>query len=837
MKNSFPPSPRPVWRTLCAAVFAGLLLPLLAAAFDVPARNPILRGADPHVLVVGRTAWLYPTFSPAGGEEFYAFSSTNLTDWQRHGPVLAFRDVPWVKDDGVPRHGPWAPGVAERNGRFYFYYSVGPQNPTPSRIGVAVGDNPAGPFQDSGRPLLTGGDGFEAIDPMVFTDPKSGKSYFYAGGSAGAKLRVFELNEDFISFAREVPVVTPSHFTEGIFVHERDGTYYLSYSHGGFQTSAYSVHYATSDSPLGPWQYQGAILTSDATRKGPGHHSFFRDPDSGEWFIAYHRWENQRGDGPYRGARQVAIDRVRHDAAGRIEPVVMTDGAPPAPSLRPPGVVIDHSPASSGLFIGSPSLAVLTNGDYLATHDFFGPKSGEFGAPVSVVFRSSDRGQTWQPAARLQGAFWHNVFVHRGAAYFMGTDQHHGRIVIRRSTDGGTTWTEPRDTASGLLTPEGQYHTAPVPVVEHAGRLWRGFEEASSSTEWGKRYRAGMLSVPVDADLLQATNWTFSTFLPRDAAWLGGTFNAWLEGNAVVAPDGRLVNLLRVDTPGEPEHAAVVRLSADGKTAQFDPVTGFVRFPGGAKKFTIRPDPRGGGYWTLATIVPEAFAGTARPSSIRNTLALLHSADLRQWEIRCVLLHHPDVARHGFQYPDWQFDGDDLIAVVRTAYDDAEGGARNHHDANYLTFHRWPNFRALTAADSVAVTGPTSHRLETPDFVLTGTGFQAARFAEGGRAFANRDYVWQDLPERLRGRSFTQTAGGQGAVLRVTLRRAATLWLATAPAQSGVDLTGWTAVPGLEFGYSDTGRTQMQVYERRVEAGEVVIVPQGNWTGGLLILP
>ena len=57
-----------------------------------------------------------------------------------------------------------------------------------------------------------------------------------------------------------------------------------------------------------------------------------------------------------------------------------------------PGVVIDHSPAASGLYIGSPGLAVLPNGDYLASHDLFGPKSREHECPTTRVFRSADRG-------------------------------------------------------------------------------------------------------------------------------------------------------------------------------------------------------------------------------------------------------------------------------------------------------------------------------------------------------------------------------------------------------------------------------------------------------------
>jgi hypothetical protein len=373
-----------------------------------------------------------------------------------------------------------------------------------------------------------------------------------------------------------------------------------------------------------------------------------------------------------------------------------------------PGTIIDYSPASSGLYIGSPSLVVLTNGQYLASHDLFGPKSHEYdglGGPVTVVLRSQDRGGTWKETARLTGQFWSSLFVHRGAAYILGTDKHHGRIVIRRSTDGGVTWTTPKDPVTGLLTPEGQYHTAPTPLVEHNGRLWRGFEDAMGGIEWGKRYRAMTISAPAEADLLQATNWTFSNFLPRNPQWLGGRFNAWLEGNAIIAPNGQVVDMLRVDTANLPEQAAIVLVSADGRTASFDPATGFVEFPGGAKKFSIRPDPRGGGYWSVVSVVGETARALGKPpvpGGVRNTLALAHSPDLRKWEVRCVLLHHPDRSKHGWQYVDWQFDGDDIIAACRTAYDDDGGGAHNAHDANFLTFHRWQNFRGLSARDSAA---------------------------------------------------------------------------------------------------------------------------------------
>ena len=78
----------------------------------------------------------------------------------------------------------------------------------------------------------------------------------------------------------------------------------------------------------------------------------------------------------------------------------------------------------------------------------------------------------------------------------------------------------------------------------------------------------------------------------------------------------------------------------------------------------------------------------------RNVLAPpLSSADLRHWTTETILLYHPSITDHGFQYPFFQFDGDDLIAAVRTAYDDGLGGADNQHNANFLTFHRFENFR------------------------------------------------------------------------------------------------------------------------------------------------
>ncbi len=360
------------------------------------------------------------------------------------------------------------------------------------------------------------------------------------------------------------------------------------------------------------------------------------------------------------------------------------------PSL-PPGTVIAHSPASTRVYLGSPSLAMLPGGELVASYDEFGPGGT---SDTAHVAGSRDGGVTWEERAVVRGAFWSSLFVHHGALYLFGTNREDGFVAIRRSLDGGRTWTEPRDAKSGLLLADARYHTAPVPVVEHDGRLYRAFEDSMGPGGWGTSFRSFVLSAPADADLLDAASWRASDRLGSDTAWLGGRFGGWLEGNVVPTPAGGLVNLLRVDYRDDEEKAAVVVIGAEGRTVSFDPAGGFVTLPGACKKFTIRRDPRDGAYWTLANLVPPSQRG-GNVERTRNTLALLRSTDLRVWEERAVLLEHPDRERHGFQYADWLFDGDDLVAVVRTAFDDGEGGARSGHDANFVTFHRFRSFRQL----------------------------------------------------------------------------------------------------------------------------------------------
>ncbi len=340
-----------------------------------------------------------------------------------------------------------------------------------------------------------------------------------------------------------------------------------------------------------------------------------------------------------------------------------------------PGVVIDHERAASRRYIGSPSIVKTRDGAYVASHDFFGPGSTQQASGVTRVFRSEDRGKTWVQTAELKDQFWSNLFVHRQVLYLMGTTYEYGRVVIRRSLDKGKNWSE-----AAYLSSDVNYHTAPVPIAIYGGRIWRSMEWHPPG-KWGF-FEALMVSAPVKANLMDSGSWTFTTRqkFPTGADVVG---QHWLEGNVIARRDGKLVNVLRVDNT---EHAAFLK----------DGVAEMIPFPGGAKKFTIRWDKKSKLYWTLSNPALDRYPQSAKsPASVRNTLVLMSSADLRKWERRATILEHPDVEKHAFQYVDWQFEGKDLIVASRTAFDDETGGAHRAHDANYLTFHRVVGFRDL----------------------------------------------------------------------------------------------------------------------------------------------
>lgn len=359
---------------------------------------------------------------------------------------------------------------------------------------------------------------------------------------------------------------------------------------------------------------------------------------------------------------------------------------------RVPGTIIAHSPASTGVYFGSPAIARLPDSSYLALHDIFG-RVGGLGFDT-FVYHSTDRGGTWKNIGMLPGQRWSSLHVIGDAVYMIGVHGEDWNAVIRRSADGGRTWTEPVSPERGLLVhgdSTAHCHCGPMPAVIRNGRIWRAMELFDPALPWGN-FRALVMSAPLGGDLLDAATWTFSNALLHPGGTLPGT--AWLEGNVVIAPDGQLVNILRCHTTTD-NVACVLSISDDGTTVRPHPSYPSIPLPGACKKFTIRYDERTKRYWSLTNYPLPRYRGVNHVERTRNAVALVSSGDLQAWQIHAIILEDPDVKKSGFQYLDWFFDGEDLAVLSRTAFDDGLGGAHDCHDANFITFHRVEQFRHL----------------------------------------------------------------------------------------------------------------------------------------------
>lgn len=306
--------------------------------------NPILPDlhADPEILYSNKTGkyYIYSTTDGTpgwGGHYFTVFSSPNLTDWTSEGIMLDVKSsqVPWANGNA------WAPAIIERKEgdsyKYYFYFSAHSPEANKKQIGVAVADDPAGPFFEIGHPIVKespAGRG-QQIDVDVFQDPVSGKYYLYWGNGymAGA-----ELNDDLLSIKEEtVKVMTPKGGTlqtyayrEAPYVFYRNGIYYFLWSVDDTGSPNYHVAYGTSDSPLGDIKVADPcnILMQNPEKEiyGTAHNSVINIPGTDEWRIVYHRINKNFIDKEKKPGihREVCIDRMEFNPDGTIKPVIPT---------------------------------------------------------------------------------------------------------------------------------------------------------------------------------------------------------------------------------------------------------------------------------------------------------------------------------------------------------------------------------------------------------------------------------------------------------------------------------------------------------------------------------
>jgi len=359
-----------------------------------------------------------------------------------------------------------------------------------------------------------------------------------------------------------------------------------------------------------------------------------------------------------------------------------------------PGVVInyihpeDYTYDTSGRSPASPSIVRIPDGSLLASHDIYWGNGGQH---LSKIFISRNDGESWEFLSDISPCFWGKLFIHNSKLYMLGTSTEYGALLLYCSEDWGKTWSKPEIILEGGSREKGGPHKAPMPVVNYNGRLWTAIDYGSWMLGG---HASGAASVPVDADIMDAKNWTITPFLPYGPQWPGtikGGKPSLLEGNVVVTPEGELVNFLRYNTAGgEPDYGKAIILKIDKDNPEAPLKFGqVVDFPGNMSKFTIQYDEVSKKYYSLVNRV------TTKWVSQRNILTLISSPDLINWKIERDVLNYQDnnwpedYTKVGFQYVDWIFDGDDILAVSRTALN----SAYNFHNANYLTFHRIRDFR------------------------------------------------------------------------------------------------------------------------------------------------
>lgn len=315
----------------------------------VVCNNPVLPGqyADPDIDYMDGKFWIFPTtdgYPGWAGTKFHAFSSEDMVNWKDEGVILELANEnpgkneqgteiaasPWAVGGSA-----WAPTIEEKDGKYYFYY-CGKFKNGQSAIGVAVADDPKGPYTDKGTALLTvdmckqaGVSMGQAIDPSIFTDD-DGTSYITFGNGSAA---IAQLNDDMMSIKEDSlkQITGLTDFRESVVVTKANGKYHWTWSCDDANSPNYHVNYGVSDSltnadgKVSVELKKKNLLAKDEQLGilGSAHQSVLHVKDgSGKdrYFMAYHRFYTplnifNSGDGLGKH-RETCIDEIQFDAEG-----------------------------------------------------------------------------------------------------------------------------------------------------------------------------------------------------------------------------------------------------------------------------------------------------------------------------------------------------------------------------------------------------------------------------------------------------------------------------------------------------------------------------------------
>ncbi len=315
-----------------------------AATYTNPLDVPV---ADPFVYQEDGIYYLYGTDDPNGAAlGIPVFTSTDLVNWENKGYAFEKSETTWTQRNY------WGPEVVKVGNDYYMYFNASPNKeatkPFNMHLCIAKGKSPLGPFREFKAPFYKPPFPDEAIDQNIFIDD-NGKAYllFTRVVMGRNEIRIVKLKKNLIEFDGEPELAiyptqdwesrpwTDGHrVTEGAFMFKHKRYYYLTYTANFYLDPHYSIGYATSKKPTGPWKkHKGnPILSKTDAVHGPGNGMFVKSPDGKELFIVYHTHFKPGQVGP----RKVAIDRVRFKSDRTDRPdILIIDGPTSTPQPMP----------------------------------------------------------------------------------------------------------------------------------------------------------------------------------------------------------------------------------------------------------------------------------------------------------------------------------------------------------------------------------------------------------------------------------------------------------------------------------------------------------------------
>jgi arabinoxylan arabinofuranohydrolase len=292
--------------------------------------NPLVRhvsAADPDVNVWDGVVWMYCSqdHQKQPGDRnsydhmdgYHAFSSTDLIHWTDHGEVLHTRDLSWGISGWM-----WAPTAARKDGKYYLYYPhLANKDDRKWLIGVAVADNPAGPFKDIGKPI----EGLTGMDPKAFIDD-DGTVYIYSNRAKVTKMKpnMIEIAEPSrtLDYAPKEVLDNPIlRLGEGPYMHKHNGLYYYSYSMP--KNPEFQAFYGVGKSPLGPFEWKGAF--APAVPNAQDHHSIIEFRGRSYYFYHVQTPQAELDAMGWNGMRRIAcFDRIFYNADGTLKMIEPT---------------------------------------------------------------------------------------------------------------------------------------------------------------------------------------------------------------------------------------------------------------------------------------------------------------------------------------------------------------------------------------------------------------------------------------------------------------------------------------------------------------------------------